>query len=208
MDKLLRNLKSDWEKTMFWVLLFTLIATLSAWLLGGNEGRKPVAEGSARKRIPLLGDNAYAFLAPPDLERLPSNPFSFGYKAERRPWQRSTKPAATAKPTRTTPAARPTPTRPTAKPVKPAASAKPAAPPPARILTYRGYLESTSGTMVAFVSVADPATKKSSMVQLAVGRDIDGIKVTEFSGDVLQVIDPKGTPRQIAKGARKKIVLE
>ena len=62
--------------------------------------------------------------------------------------------------------------------------------------------------MIAFVSVANPATKKTSMVRLSVGRKIDGIEIKEFSGEMLQVIDPKGKPLQIAKGGRKKIVLE
>jgi hypothetical protein len=46
------------------------------------------------------------------------------------------------------------------------------------------------------------------MERLVTGRDIDGIKIQEFSGDVLDVLAPDGKALSIPKGSRRKIVIE
>jgi len=213
MSALMQRLKTDWERTLFWVMLVFLLGILSFWLLHGNERNTATGGTNLRTRPSFLGKTPYAFLDESAAERVPNDAFSFGFKlTQNRPWLKR---KTTGK------AKKPRPDRPKRVPIKPKTvakrtptpapaptPAKPAAPPPARVLTYRGYLESTTHQMIAFVNVADPATKKSSMVRLSVGRKIDGIEVKEFSGEMLQVIDPKGKSLQIAKGGRKKIVLE
>jgi len=212
MSVLMQRLKTDWERTLFWTMLVFLLGILSFWLFHGNEEGTATGQNRVRTRPSFLGKTPYAFLDAEAAERVPNDAFSFGFKLiQKRPWLGRKKTGTTAKkprpPRRTRIPIKPkTPTKPAPTPAP--TPAKPAAPPPARVLTYRGYLESTTHQMIAFVSVANPATKKTSMVRLSVGRKIDGIEIKEFSGEMLQVIDPKGKPLQIAKGGRKKIVLE
>jgi hypothetical protein len=212
MDRIMRTLKRDWEKALFGTMVLALLVSLAVWFSGGTPPGDSRPGNKATTRKTYLGNGALAFLNPLEAPRIPDNPFSFQYKADvKRPW-RASRPARTndntTRPTRptTTSTGKPAPT-PAATP-KPPAPAKPAAPPPARILTYRGYLQSTSGQMVAFVTVLDPNTKKSRMERLAVGRDIDGIEIKDFSGDKLEVVAPDGKPLRIPKGGRRKIVLE
>lgn len=209
MDKLLHKLKTDWEIALFWAVLVALVAALAVWLTasGGREDAPP--KGSAKPRQNILGDNAFDFLELAKVPNLADNPFSFGYKAEqKRPWRvptNVTPPAATPRGTATTgPAAG---TAPIPAPT-PQAPAKPPPPKPARVLTYRGYMQTASGEMVAFMTVTDPATKKSTMEQLSVGRKVDGIEIKEFTPETLEVMGPKGDARTIPKGGRKKIELE
>jgi len=209
MDKLLQKLKTDWEIALFWAVLVALVGTLAVWLTASGNSQEAPPKGSAKPRQSILGDNAFDFLESANVPKLAENPFSFGYKAEqKRPWRTPanvTAPAATpnTRPaTGTAAVATPTPT-----PTPPAPVA-PAAPKPARVLTYRGYMQTASGQMVAFMTVTDPATKKSTMEQLSVGRKVDGIEIKEFTPETLEVLGPKGDARTIPKGGRKKIELE
>ena len=202
MDKLLHKLKTDWEIALFWAVLVALVGALAVWLTASGDREEAPPKGSAKPRQSILGDNAFAFLDPANVPGLADNPFSFGYKAEqKRPWRT---------PTTTPPAARPAaaPAAVAAPTPTPAAPVKPAAPTPARVLTYRGYMQTASGQMVAFMTVTDPATKKSTLEQLAVGRNVDGIEIKEFTPEALEVVGPKGDARTIPKGGRKKIELE
>lgn len=207
MDRLLHKLKTDWEITLFWALLVALVGILAFWFTanGGREDSPP--KGSAKPRQSILGDNAFDFLEVAKVPNLADNPFSFGYKAEqKRPWRVPTNVAPPA----ATPKAPPTP-GPTARPIPaptPQAPTTPPPPKPARVLTYRGYMQTASGQMVAFMTVTDPATKKSTMEQLSVGRKVDGIEIKEFTPETLEVMGPKGDARTIPKGGRKKIELE
>jgi hypothetical protein len=62
--------------------------------------------------------------------------------------------------------------------------------------------------MLAFMTVTDPATKRSRMEQLSVGRKVDGIEIRKFTPETLEIVGPKGDARTIPKGGRKKIELE
>ncbi len=208
MDALLNKLKTNWEVALFWAMLVALLGTLLVWLLAGDTPESTLSKGSGTNRQSLLGDNAFAFLDPATIPDLPSNPFSFGYKAEqKRPWRmptNTTRPVATPA-TKPTPNVAPTPVpTPAANPTPPT----PAVPKAARVLTYRGYMQTASGQMVAFMTVTDPIAKKTRMEQLSIGRKIDGIEIKDFTPDSLEVVGPKGDSRRIPKGGRKKIELE
>lgn len=204
MDKLLNKLKTEWEFALFWAMLVALLGSLVFWFTANGQQESPPSKGAGTTRQSLLGDNAFAFLDPATVPNLPDNPFSFGYKAEqKRPWRM---PTNTARPTPTpapTPAPAPAPT-PAPAPV----ADVPAAPKAARVLTYRGYMQTASGQMVAFMTVTDPIAKKTRMEQLSVGRKIDGIEIKDFTPDSLDIVGPKGDSRRIPKGGRKKIELE
>lgn len=214
----MKKLQEQWEKTLFWFMLVALLGTLAFWALHRDEGGSKDSGNKMKTRNSFLGATPYAFLDTVESVRIPSNPFSFGYKPQQnRPWRR---PATRRTPNQNTPktatATTRTPKRPTGKtiekppaePPKKPAPKKPATPPPARIFAYRGFLQGVSGTQMAFVNVTDPATKKRSSVRLEIGRKIDGVEVKDFSGEVLEVVDPKGHALRIPRGKRKKIVLE
>jgi hypothetical protein len=204
MNNFLRTLQQDWEKTLLGAVLFVLLLALVVWWRSDGIDDSPPPAGRARARKSLLSDTALAFVDEPvNAPEVPGELFSFGYKVEvTRPWR---KPAETSTTNRNT-----TPTPPPTRPVTPPKPkpAPPAEPPASRVLTYRGFMESATGQMVAFVTVLDPATKKSRMERLVTGRDIDGIKIQEFSGDVLDVLAPDGKALSIPKGSRRKIVIE
>ena len=206
----MKKFREEWEKTLFWAMVAVLMGTLMYWTLHHSEAGASSGDVKPRTRRSFLGENPYAFLEGAPLERIPSNPFSYGYTPEvKRPWRRPAETAPATQPPRSAPVVpKPAVAAPPTAAAQPTTPRTPAPPPPARVLGYRGFLQGGSGTQVAFVKVTDPATKKSSSIRLEVGRKIDGIEVKGFSGEALEVVDPNGKSLRIARGSQKKIVLE
>ena len=124
-----------------------------------------------------------------------------------RPWRRPTRPKPPDRPETTAPPAKPpTPARPTpAKPTKPPTPPKP---PEVRIVAYRGVVRTASGRNVAFITLRDPATKRTVSGFLGEGEQRDGIVVKGFTEDEVEVGPAEGEGAKVRLGAQRKIVIQ
>jgi hypothetical protein len=219
MKKLFNRLLKQWEKTLCWIFLLALGATVLLWVAGFAERESDlVTTPSVPTRKAILGDNAFAFREPPpDVQsENAGNPFGFfrrlREKTSDRPWKGD--PDKPVKKPREQPPQKPPqtqtqePKNETKEPPKPPEKKEPEKPKRFIALLYRGMYEGPSRKPLAFIRATDSETKKKTSRPVPKGTEIEGIVVSDFSESNLTVVQPDGKELTIPIGAQKKIFLE
>ena len=98
--------------------------------------------------------------------------------------------------------------QPQSQPQAQAQPPQPQRPPASRVVQYGGIIVTTTGHQVAFVTMRDPATRKSSTGFLGEGQKRDGIEVTGFTEQALEIKTPAGANVSIPLGRQQKVLIE
>lgn len=227
MHKLGKWIRTEWEQALLAGAVVLLLAFWALWAVGfGSIPDAGVGRPAAPTYESVFRESPLALLEPaPAPSADGKSPFSFvieveGVRRARRPPEAA--PAARkvpeAKPVpRPKPVPKPVPAEVPATPVEPESQPaamlppQPEAPVPVRTFTYRQirYVYSSvtkAGSRVALLQVTDPENKRTLPCTLAVGQQVDGIKVIGFEDDAVIMVDARGHEQRIPFGGSRKLV--
>jgi outer membrane biosynthesis protein TonB len=211
MKRFWKHIRKEWEKSLLALLGILLLAFLAFWAFGlglGNNETTP--KGAARTYDSQLSKGAFAFLQDVVLpEELPRNPFAFQTELPQPRKPRVKQPEPKPEPR---PKPRPKPKPPEPVVTQPEPQPEPAPRPPQRpaygerVITYVYNTTNQAGKPVAFVQIGNPATRRARPHSLAVGDQVDGIRIHSFTDKALYVIDAAGRKQTIPFGEQRRIV--
>ena len=206
MKRILKLLKNDWERVLFWLFSILFALVLLAWGLGfGREKETSSVSRSVPLQTSLLNqETAFAFQ-----DDLPANagqvidPFALNIalpqaRPPRRPLQTGAASSDGGSPPR--PAVAPAP-----KP-KPPPETPPPPPPVEKKMNceYLGCMTTASGQKVALIKDTDSG--KTGF--LTAGEKFGGLEIKEFTDQAVTVKNARGTEVKIEFGKRIPVVIE
>jgi len=188
MKQLLKKLKNEWEKFFCCISIILAVFSFIFLLIKIIYYEKPstINSPSVPQAPSLLNRTAFAFLGETSDPSKISDPFFINKilaKYQPKP-QNNNQPPNNNQP------------KPPIKPEK------------FLSLSYLGWLDSSSGEKVAFISVTDENSKKKSSYTLSEGAKIPPLSLLKIENDYIVISDEKNNEHKIQLRSTKKIKIE